>query len=56
VVPSRRAIARPARHLVIPGATFRARGHPVAVYSVVAVLFLVCLSFIPGINNLGQVW
>ena len=31
------------------------RDHPVAVYSVVAVLFLLWLSFIPGINNLGQV-
>ena len=31
------------------------RDHPVAMYSVVAVLFLLWLSFIPGINNLGQV-
>ena len=31
------------------------RDHPVAVYSAVAVLFLLWLSFIPGINNLGQV-
>lgn len=31
------------------------RDHPVAVYVVVAVLFLLWLSFIPGINNLGQV-
>ncbi len=31
------------------------RDHPVAVYSVVAALFLIWLSFIPGINNLGQV-
>jgi hypothetical protein len=31
------------------------RDHPVAVYTVVAVLFLLWLSFIPGINNLGQV-
>jgi hypothetical protein len=31
------------------------RHHPVAVYSVVAALFLLWLSFIPGINNLGQV-
>ena len=31
------------------------RDRPVAVYSVVAVLFLLWLSFIPGINNLGQV-
>ena len=29
--------------------------HPVAVYAVVAVLFLIWLSFIPGINNTGQV-
>jgi hypothetical protein len=31
------------------------RDHPVAIYAVVAVLFLLWLSFIPGINNLGQV-
>lgn len=31
------------------------RDHPVAVYSVLAMLFLLWLSFIPGINNLGQV-
>ena len=31
------------------------RDHPVGVYAVVAVLFLLWLSFIPGINNLGQV-
>jgi hypothetical protein len=31
------------------------RDHPVAVYAVVAVGFLLWLSFIPGINNLGQV-
>ena len=31
------------------------RDHPVAVYAAVAVLFLLWLSFIPGINNLGQV-
>jgi hypothetical protein len=31
------------------------RDHPVAVYSVVAALFLLWLSLIPGINNLGQV-
>jgi hypothetical protein len=31
------------------------RDHPVAVYAVVAALFLLWLSFIPGINNLGQV-
>ena len=32
------------------------RDHPVAVYSVVAVGFLLWLSFMPGINNLGQVF
>ena len=31
------------------------RDHPVAVYSVVAVLFLLWLAFIPGIDNLGQI-
>jgi hypothetical protein len=31
------------------------RDHPVGVYSVVAAVFLLWLSFIPGINNLGQV-
>jgi hypothetical protein len=31
------------------------RDHPVAVYSVVAALFLLWLAFIPAINNLGQV-
>ena len=31
------------------------RDHPVGVYSVVAVLFLLWLSFMPGLNNLGQV-
>jgi hypothetical protein len=31
------------------------RDHPVAVHAVVAALFLFWLSFIPGINNLGQV-
>jgi hypothetical protein len=31
------------------------RDHPVAVYSVVAVLFLLWLTVIPGIDNLGQV-
>jgi uncharacterized protein YukE len=50
-------LAGPGRHAV---STRRAlapylRDHPVAVYSVVAVLFLLWLSFIPGINNLGQV-
>jgi hypothetical protein len=32
------------------------RDHPVVVYSVVAVLFLLWLAFGPGINNLGQVF
>ena len=31
------------------------RDHPAAVYSVVAVLFLLWLTIMPGINNLGQV-
>jgi hypothetical protein len=31
------------------------REHPVAVYSVVAVLFLLWLTIMPAINNLGQV-
>ena len=31
------------------------RNQPVVVYSVLGVLFLLWLSFIPGINNLGQV-
>jgi branched-subunit amino acid permease len=31
------------------------RDQPVVVYSVVAVVFLLWLAFIPGINNLGQV-
>jgi hypothetical protein len=31
------------------------RDQPVVVYSVVAVLFLLWLAFIPGLNNLGQV-
>jgi hypothetical protein len=31
------------------------RDHPVAVYSAVAVLFLIWLAFLPGIENLGQV-
>jgi hypothetical protein len=31
------------------------RDHPVAVYSVVALLFLLWLTVIPGIDNLGQV-
>ena len=31
------------------------RDHPAAVYTVVAVLFLLWLTIIPGINNLGQI-
>jgi hypothetical protein len=31
------------------------RDHPIAAYAVVAVFFLLWLSFIPGINNIGQV-
>jgi hypothetical protein len=31
------------------------RDNPVAVYSVVALLFLLWLAFIPGIDNLGQI-
>jgi hypothetical protein len=31
------------------------RDQPVVVYAVVAVLFLLLLAFVPGINNLGQV-
>ena len=31
------------------------RDQPVVVYSVVAVLFLLWLAVMPGINNLGQV-
>jgi hypothetical protein len=31
------------------------RDHPVAVYAVLAVVFLLWLSFMPGIDNLGQV-
>ena len=31
------------------------RDQPVVVYSIVAVLFLLWLTFVPGINNLGQV-
>ena len=50
-------LAGPGRHAV--GARrFLApylRDNPVAVYAVVAVLFLLWLAFIPAINNLGQV-
>ena len=31
------------------------RDHPAAVYAVVAVVFLLWLAFIPGIDNPGQV-
>ena len=31
------------------------RDHPVVVYSVVALLFLLWLTVMPGIDNLGQV-
>jgi hypothetical protein len=31
------------------------RDQPIVVYAAVAVLFLLWLAFIPGINNLGQV-
>jgi hypothetical protein len=31
------------------------RDQPIVVYSVVAVVFLLWLAFLPGINNLGQV-
>ena len=47
--PGRYAIA--SRRFLAPSL----RDHPVAVYGAVAALFLLWLSFIPGINNLGQV-
>jgi hypothetical protein len=47
--PGRRAIA--VRRFLAP----YLRDHPVAVYSVVALLFLLWLTVIPGIDNLGQV-
>jgi septal ring factor EnvC (AmiA/AmiB activator) len=47
--PGRRAVAM--RRFLAP----YLRDQPVVVYSVVAVLFLLWLAFIPGINNLGQV-
>jgi hypothetical protein len=47
--PGRRAVA--VRRFLAP----YLRDHPVVVYSVVAVLFLLWLAFMPGINNLGQV-
>jgi hypothetical protein len=51
------ALAGPGRHQVAVRRFLAPylRDHPVAVYSVVAVLFLIWLSFIPGINNMGQV-
>jgi predicted nuclease with TOPRIM domain len=47
--PGRRAVAL--RRFLAP----YLRDQPVVVYSVVAVLFLLWLAFIPGINNLGQI-
>jgi hypothetical protein len=47
--PSRYAVSL--RRVLAPSL----RDHPVAVYTVVAVVFLLWLSFIPGINNFGQV-
>jgi hypothetical protein len=47
--PGRRAVA--VRRFLAP----YLRDHPVAVYGVVAALFLIWLAFIPGIENLGQV-
>jgi predicted nuclease with TOPRIM domain len=47
--PGRHAVA--VRRFLAP----HLRDQPVVVYSVVAVLFLLWLAFIPGINNLGQV-
>ncbi|MGH2925944.1 MAG: hypothetical protein ACRDK1_08235 [Solirubrobacterales bacterium] len=51
------ALAGPGRHEVAVRRFLAPylRDHPVAVYSVLAALFLLWLSFIPGINNLGQV-
>ena len=51
------ALAGPGRHEVAVRRFLAPylRDHPVAVYTVVAALFLLWLSFIPGINNLGQV-
>jgi hypothetical protein len=43
--------ARTVRGWLAPGL----RAHPVAVYAVVASLFLLWLAFIPGITNVGQV-
>ena len=47
--PGRGAVA--ARRSLAPAL----HDHPVAVYSAVAVLFLLWLAFIPGIDNLGQI-
>jgi hypothetical protein len=47
--PGRRAVA--VRRFLAP----YLRDHPVAVYAVVAGLFLLWLAFIPGIENVGQV-
>jgi hypothetical protein len=51
------ALAGPGRHEVAVRRFLAPylRDNPVAVYAVVAVLFLIWLSFIPGINNMGQV-
>jgi hypothetical protein len=49
VGPGRRAVA--VRRFLAP----YLRDNPIAVYSVIAALFLLWLAFIPGINNLGQV-
>ena len=50
-------LAGPGRHAVAVRRSLAPylRDQPAAVYSVVAVLFLLWLAFIPGINNLGQV-
>ncbi len=50
-------LAGPGRHAVAVRRSLapHLRDQPVVVYSVVAVLFLLWLAFIPGINNLGQV-
>jgi TRAP-type mannitol/chloroaromatic compound transport system permease small subunit len=49
VGPTRREVA--VRRFLAP----YLRDHPVAVYLVVAALFLLWLSYFPGINNLGEV-
>ena len=50
-------VAGPGRHAVAVRRFLAPylRDHPVGVYSVVAVVFLLWLSFMPGLNNLGQV-